>query len=391
MHSKVKDTLTTPAISSESWNRILADLPGAHVLQSWEWGYVKSLYGWVPQYHIWVERDGEIFSMQALPDEGETVVGAALVLDRSISAAGVNLPLRISYVPKGPVIDDWSNVNHRQRIIEDLVSIARRTGAILMKIDPDVCLGTGAPGSADSMDDLAGLDVMNELQKSGWIFSAEQVQFRNTVVVDLKSSEEEILARMKQKTRYNVRLAARKDVVIRRGTLEDLDLLYRMYARTSVRDGFVIRERQYYLDVWRICLAAGIAEPIIAEVEASPVAAVIMFRFARQAWYLYGMSRQEHRDKMPNYLLQWEAMRRAKAAGCSSYDMWGAPDVFDKSDPLWGVYRFKEGFGGEVIRRLGAWDMPLKPGLYRVYSQILPRILDRMRQSGMARLEQAQG
>ena len=94
---------------------------------------------------------------------------------------------------------------------------------------------------------------------------------------------------------------------------------------------------------------------------------------------------------MPNHLLQWEAMRRAKAAGCSLYDMWGAPDVFDESDPLWGVYRFKEGFGGEVIRRLGAWDMPLKPGLYRVYSQILPRILDRMRQSGMARLEQAQG
>ena len=179
--------------------------------------------------------------------------------------------------------------------------------------------------------------------------------------------------------------------MVHQGMVDDLEMLYQMYAETSVRDGFVIREKQYYLDVWRTFIAAGIAEPIIAEVEGSPVAAVIIFRFAEQAWYLYGMSRQEHREKMPNHILQWEAMWRAKADGCKSYDLWGAPDIFDESDPLWGVYRFKEGFGGKVIRHIGAWDMPLKPGLYRVYAQILPMVIARMRQRGLARLQQEQG
>ncbi len=385
------EMITSPAVNSDGWNRLMAGLPGAHVLQSWEWGHLKSLYGWERLYCTWVEQGGEAVLKQSLSESGESVVGAALVLSRSISAAGIRLPLRIMYAPKGPVIADWANVQLRKRILDDLVRIARQNGAILIKIDPDVRLGAGVPDSGGASDDPTGLAVKNELQDSGWVFSAEQVQFRNTVVVDLKPSDEELLARMKQKTRYNVRLAARKGVVVRRGTPTDLEMLYQMYVETSVRDGFVIRDKQYYLDVWRIYMTAGIAEPIIADVEGSPVAAVIIFRFAGQAWYLYGMSRQEHREKMPNHLLQWEAMRRAKAAGCSSYDLWGAPDVFEAGDPLWGVYRFKEGFGGNIIRHIGAWDKPLKPVFYRVYTQILPRMLDRMRQRGLARLKQEQG
>ncbi len=385
------EMITSPAVNSDGWNRLMAGLPGAHVLQSWEWGHLKSLYGWERFYCTWVEQGGEAVLKQSLSESGESVVGAALVLSRSMSAAGIRLPLRIMYAPKGPVIADWANIQLRKRILDDLVRIARQNGAILIKIDPDVRLGAGVPDSGGASDDPTGLAVKNELQDSGWVFSAEQVQFRNTVVVDLKPSDEELLARMKQKTRYNVRLAARKGVVVRRGTPTDLEMLYQMYVETSVRDGFVIRDKQYYLDVWRIYMTAGIAEPIIADVEGTPVAAVIIFRFAGQAWYLYGMSRQEHREKMPNHLLQWEAMRRAKAAGCSSYDLWGAPDVFEAGDPLWGVYRFKEGFGGNIIRHIGAWDKPLKPVLYRVYTQILPRMLDRMRQRGLARLKQEQG
>ena len=391
MHSDMAETIASPASITDGWDQLLVSLPGAHVLQSWEWGTIKSLYGWESLYYTWIEREGEAVLKQGLPETGESVVGAALVLSRTLSATGITLPLRIIYVPKGPVIADWANLQLRKRILDDLVRIARQNGAILIKIDPDVRLGTGVPGSDGANDDTTGLAVKNELQESGWVFSAEQVQFRNTVVVDLKPTEEEILARMKQKTRYNVRLAARKGVVVHQGMVDDLEMLYQMYAETSVRDGFVIREKQYYLDVWRTFIAAGIAEPIIAEVEGSPVAAIIIFRFAEQAWYLYGMSRQEHREKMPNHMLQWEAMRRAKADGCTSYDLWGAPDIFDESDPLWGVYRFKEGFGGKVIRHIGAWDMPLKPGLYRVYAKILPMVIARMRQRGLARLQQEQG
>ena len=85
---------------------------------------------------------------------------------------------------------------------------------------------------------------------------------------------------------------------------------------------------------------------------------------------------------MPNHLLQWEAIRLSKDLGCESYDMWGAPDVFDESDSMWGVYRFKDGFNGITARHLGAWDFPARPLLYKLYTNFLPRILDIMRRRG---------
>jgi lipid II:glycine glycyltransferase (peptidoglycan interpeptide bridge formation enzyme) len=97
------------------------------------------------------------------------------------------------------------------------------------------------------------------------------------------------------------------------------------------------------------------------------------------------MSRAEQRERMPNHALQWEAILRAKAVGCGSYDLWGAPDVFEPSDPLWGVYRFKQGWGGQVVRQIGAWDLPVRPAAYLFYMEILPRILERMRRRGVQR------
>ncbi len=171
-------------------------------------------------------------------------------------------------------------------------------------------------------------------------------------------------------------------------------MLYSMYAETSIRDGFVIRDESYYQTVWQAFLKPSLvngpssipyAEPLIAEVEGEPVAAIFVFYFARRAYYLYGMSREAHREKMPNYLLQWEAICRAKAAGCSVYDLWGAPDAFDESDPMWGVFRFKEGLGGQVVRTLGAWDFTPRPLWYKLYSEVIPRVLDVMRARGKSR------
>lgn len=130
------------------------------------------------------------------------------------------------------------------------------------------------------------------------------------------------------------------------------------------------------------------AEPLIAEVDGEPIAGIFLFYFAGRAWYLYGMSRQAHREKMPNYLLQWEAMRHARAHGCTQYDLWGAPDVFDESDSMWGVFRFKEGLGGQVVRTAGAWDYPARPIVYFAYTRVLPRILDFMRHRGRAHTRQ---
>jgi lipid II:glycine glycyltransferase (peptidoglycan interpeptide bridge formation enzyme) len=217
----------------------------------------------------------------------------------------------------------------------------------------------------------------------------------------LNPTEEEMLSRMKQKTRYNIRLAEKKGVALRVGTLNDLGMLYKMYAETSMRDGFVIRDEGYYKTVWELFMAGNqspvtnyqlpYAEPLIAEVNNEPVAAIFIFYFARRAYYVYGMSRDMHREKMPTYLLQWEAMKRAKAKGCTMYDLWGAPETFDESDSMWGVYRFKEGLGGKVIRTLGAYDFAPSPLWYKMYSEVIPRVLDVMRSRGKARTKQNLG
>jgi peptidoglycan pentaglycine glycine transferase (the first glycine) len=281
----------------------------------------------------------------------------------------------------------------RNRVLNDLQSFARKQGAIFLKMDPDVILRSGVPASEEDLMDNRGQMVMSELRRRGWNYSSDQIQFRNTVLIDLNPSEEELLMRMKQKTRYNIRLAEKKGVALRVGTISDLAMLYRMYAETSVRDSFVIRDEGYYRTVWESFMRSNnpTCEPLIAEVMGEPVAAIFVFYFADRAYYVYGMSRNVHRDKMPAYLLQWEAIRRAKARGCTVYDLWGAPEVFDESDSMWGVFRFKEGLGGEVVRTLGAWDFAPSPLWYKMYSEIIPRVLDVMRSRGKTKTKQSLG
>jgi lipid II:glycine glycyltransferase (peptidoglycan interpeptide bridge formation enzyme) len=295
--------------------------------------------------------------------------------------------LSVLYVPRGPLVD-WTDQAWRSRVLVDLQKLARQRKAIFIKIDPELIVGYGLPGTEDERANPGGEQVLQEMQARGWRESGEQVQFRNTAWLDLSGDEAQWLARMKQKTRYNLRLAQRRGVLVRAGAGADLPLLYRMYAETSVRDGFVIRSEDYYLSLWRMFMDRGLAEPLIAEVEGQAVAGIIPFYFSGRAWYLYGMSREAHREMMPNYLLQWEAMRRAKTRGCLQYDLWGAPDVFDESDPMWGVYRFKEGLGARVVRTAGAWDYPSRPLLYVLYTRVLPRVLDIMRRRGRARTRQ---
>lgn len=384
------------------WNDLIAGLPDPHLLQTWEWGQVKAKYGWEPSYVVWSHMSYRSYLFDQLDQlDLSDVVSAAMVLKRRIPIHGIGARLNILYIPKGPLLD-WSDEPLRKRVLDDLQSFAKKQGAIFLKIDPDVVLGTGIPQRSPTSpvvgQDIGnnGQAVMSELKRRGWLFSSDQIQFRNTVLVDLAPSEDELLARMKQKTRYNVRLAAKKGVVVRTGSQDDMPMLYKMYAETSVRDGFVIRDEGYYQTVWRTFMQSSIvnrqslmpwAEPLIAEVDGEPVAAIFVFYFARRAYYIYGMSREAHREKMPSYLLQWEAICRAKAAGCEAYDLWGAPHEFDENDSMWGVYRFKEGLGGQVVRTLGAWDYTPRPLWYKMYSEIIPRVLDVMRTRGKTRIQ----
>lgn len=376
-----------------NWNKILNSLPEAHLLQSAQWAEVKGQYGWQPFFLVWQGGGGDLELI--VRTDGNFKIknpaAAALVLERK-AFRGIS----VMYVPKGPILRDWSDKNLRQRVIADLRGFARNAGAIQIKIDPDLVIGRGVPGEENEETDQQGIEITQELAGGGWRFSSDQIQFRNTFLIDLRPEEDDILSRMKSKTRYNIRLASRKGITIRYGDLSELGNLYKMYAETSLRGGFTIRGEEYYQNLWQAFMRENqdsvidpAAQPIIAEFEGKPVAGAVMFRFGGKAWYLHGMSLPEHSDKMATYLIQWEGMRWAKENGCITYDMWGAPDQFDKSDSMWGVYRFKSGFGGVVVRTIGAWDYPVKPLVYKLYTWLLPIILNALRKIGEGETESA--
>jgi peptidoglycan pentaglycine glycine transferase (the first glycine) len=170
---------------------------------------------------------------------------------------------------------------------------------------------------------------------------------------------------MKGKTRYNVRLAARKSVGVEETGFEEAwDTFYGLLEGTAERNGFAIRRsREYLHDSMRAMYDAGQGRFFFATYEEELLAAIFVFTFGEKCWYIHGASSNERRNLMPTYLLQWEVMRWARERGIMYYDMVAVPrpENLDEEDPLWGVYRFKVGFGGEVADFLGCFDLPIKP------------------------------
>lgn len=341
--------------NEREWNDASKQIPYAHVLQSWAWGEIKARHGWSPQRIVFSENN--------------SVCAVAQILRRPLPRT----PFGVLYVPKGPALD-FENAELFARVLSELENIARRQRAIFMKIDPDI---------------RADQNTADVLQQRGWRVSDEQIQFHNTVTLDLMRSEAEILAAMKPKWRYNIRLAERKGVQVEHGTADDLKLFYEMYAETSARDGFLIRSFEYYRDVWETMLRAGQAKIFLARLHHSStalhsapndaIAGIILFFFGKRAWYFYGASRNAQRDLMPNHLLQWEAMRWAKQQGCAEYDFWGAPNSMNENDSMYGVYKFKMGFGGQFVERIPAHDFVVNSALYWAYAVARPRYLARLR------------
>lgn len=340
----------------DKWNATLRTLPNAHVLQTWEWGDFKhATTGWQPTRLAFYQ--------------GDTIMAMASVLTRSVG------PLSVMYVPKGPAGHDSALPD----LLDNLQTFARRRHALWLKIDPDIVAATGLPGDADDAPNPPGLAAVELLKTRGWRFSDDQVQFRNTLTLDLTQSQDAILAAMSQNTRRKVRAAAKKGVTIRAATPADLPTLYTLYRVTGERDHFLIRPPAYYERAWRDFMEAGLAHALIAELDGQAIAHVILFHFGEKCWYFYGASSNEGRDTMPNYALQWEAITWAKAQGYAVYDMWGAPDTFDETDSMWGVFQFKRGFRGTVTRHIGAWDYAPYPVLYPLYTRTWPRVRALMR------------
>ncbi|BCX05453.1 MAG: methicillin resistance protein [Candidatus Roseilinea sp.] len=332
------------------WDGALRALPMPHLLQSWAWGDFKSRWGWTAERWL-------------LSDASGGPRAAVQVLMRRIR----RLPFCVLYAPKGPIAADDDAFDEALALLEQRAQAQR---AIWVKMDGD----PAAPDDGDVLNRRRAL-----LAARGWRYSPAQVQFRNTMHTDLRRSDDVLLAAMKPKTRYNVRLAEKRGVRVRViMPIGDADahLLYDMYAETAQRDGFVIREGAYYFDAWRAL--KGVA--FVAEHEGQALAGLVLLCFADRAWYFYGMSRSVGREHMPNYLLQWAAMRWARDQGCTLYDWWGAPDKLDEGDAMWGVYRFKEGFGARFVEGLGAWDFAPSSLAYAVYLKLAPRLI----RSGLA-------
>jgi peptidoglycan pentaglycine glycine transferase (the first glycine) len=351
-----------PIHTSAEWQNTLATLPTPHVLQSWEWGAIKGQTEWT------AER-------LAVRERGKLCAAFQFLSRQPIPG----VPLRIGYLPKGPVVD-WQDFDRVEAMLTLIEHHARQRNCVFVKIDPDL-----------RADTTVGRTVLHTLERRGWRFSDDQIQFKNTAFSDLSAGEEGVMEALKSKWRYNVRLAERRGIQIRQGTVDDLPAFYKLYAETGQRDGFLIRPLAYYRTTWEMFLTAQ-NDPVnpaggallLAEhaEEQEPVAGLFLFRYGQRTWYFYGASSERRRRDMPNYLLQWEAMRWAIAQGCTVYDWWGAPtELTNVEDPMQGVWQFKQGFGAEFQPHIGAWDFPVMPWLYQGYRELFPLALDLLRKA----------
>ncbi len=318
-------------LTAAEWGAFIRKHPAAHILQSPTWGELKAEFGWKPRYI----QQGTL---------------GAMVLFRRLP-----LGFTVAYIPRGPVGEgDW------QGLWPEVDAVCQAEKTVFLRVEPDVW----EPVAADfAPTHLPGFKPSNQT-----------IQPPNTVLVDLQGSEEDLLARMKSKTRYNIRLAERKEVLVQRST--DVAGFFKMMQTTGERDAFGIHNQNYYQRAYDLFSAQDACTLLIASWQDQPLAGLMAFAQGDTAWYFYGASTNQERNRMPTYLLQWEAMRWARSKGCHTYDLWGIPDqpestleekFTDRADGLWGVYRFKRGFGGEIRRTIGAWDRVYRPFLYNLY------------------------
>lgn len=331
------------AADRDRWNDFVRASTYPSVMQSWEWGELKAATGWTP--------------LVVALEEGGVLRAGALLLERRIP----HLRRGLLYAPRGPILD-WSNTDLPARLVAEIRGVARQRGAVALKIDP--CVPAERTDVAAALEGLGFRFVGSDDPDLGG------TQPRYVMKTDLRPEPDELLASFHPKWRYNIRLAERKGVTVRAGTRADLPEFYRVLQITAERDEFRVRGLDYYERLYDLLVPAGMAKLFVAEVEGQMVSGAILFRMGREAVYVYGASDNEHRNLMPNHLLQWTMMQWARAQGCEVYDFRGVTREVD-GEPvgdLGGLNRFKRGFAAEYSEYIGEYDLVFSPFWYRAMS-----------------------
>ena len=340
------------------WDLFVSRHATPHFLQTTGWARLKSQFGWA-SHRVAMERQ-----------DGSVIAGAQCL---SIRRYGVTM----GYIPRGPLVD-WGDKSQTLEVKERLLQLARAQGWHFLMIEPD-------------LEDLPANRAI--LQELGFRPSQLSIQPRSTIRVDLAVSGDELVARMKSKWRYNIRKAYRSGVQVRSGTTEDLETFQVLLEETGRRQGFSNHSLTYHQTAFE-SLPDSCLQLFLADVAADTVAAIVVARVGLGAWYPWGASSTRHRQAMPNFALHHAAMLWAKEQGAVFYDLWGIPEplgalarqerlhghsqqwptslpvALDRLPPrdLWTVYRMKQGFGGQIVHLVGAWDLPVQLGAYRLFT-----------------------
>jgi peptidoglycan pentaglycine glycine transferase (the first glycine) len=341
----------------EAYDAFVARSPLADVLNSWAWGEVKRESGWTPRRIALTSGDDIVAVAQML--ETRPVKGSPPIL----------------YCPRGPVLD-----YNRPDILRALVGEirARAGSAIFLKIDP--------PIERDSAE-AATLSSAGFRPSGGSGFGG--VQPTAVMVLDLSLGLDKVEEGFHKKWRYNIRLAERKGVTVRTAGADEIDVFYEILIETAKRDGFLVRGRDYFRTLHAKLAPSGQFQMFLTEYDGRPIAGAILLCFGPRATYTYGASSNEHRNVMPNHLMQWTMIRWAHEHGFRIYDFRGVSPVRNGApveEHIAGLNRFKEGFGARYVEYAGEHDLALRPLLYKAWtvgSPIAMELLKKVRgQSG---------
>lgn len=312
---------------------VVANPDGGQILQTRAWGEFKRRQGWRPRY---------------LVHEGDRGRVAMLCLARHIPGLG-----DLWYSPKGP------GVATGEHLLEILADRRGFEDAFTLKVEPEL---------EEASTDVASWEA------HGLVRAPRDVQIsRATIVLDLRPDEERLLAGFKPKCRYNIRLAARRGVTVRRVPLDEAaaEVMFRLMASTQARAGFTLRSRDYLSGYWRLQHASDQGELFLAFVGDEVVSGVFVTHLGRRAWYKDGGSVRRHSELMAPYLLQWEVIRWLRSRGIESYDLVAVPRPSELSPqhPLYGLHRFKSGFSETVTEYVGTWDLPLSRRRHAIWTR----------------------